>query len=590
MSLPVHEFDAVVIGAGGAGMRAALQISQSGKSGALLSKVFPTRSHTVSAQGGITVALGNSHEDNWEWHMYDTVKGSDYIGDQDAIEYMCKTGPEAIIEMENMGLPFSRFENGKIYQRPFGGQSKNFGGEQGARTAAAADRTGHALLHLLYQQNVKNKTKVFSEWYALDLVKNQDGDVVGCTAIDIETGEVVYFKSRAVVLATGGAGRIYASTTNAHINTGDGVGMALRAGVAVQDMEMWQFHPTGIAGAGTLVTEGCRGEGGYLLNKDGERFMERYAPNAKDLAGRDVVARSMMTEIREGRGCEGPWGTHLKLKLDHLGKDVLESRLPGILELSRTFAHVDPVKEPIPVIPTCHYMMGGIPTTVDGQCLTVDADGNDKVVNGLFACGEIACVSVHGANRLGGNSLLDLVVFGRATGLHLGTTLSEMAPTRDASESDLDASMTRFNRWENSEKGKGEDPVQIKKDLQQCMQLNFSVFREGDAMAEGLRELSEIRERLKHARLDDKSSDFNTQRIECLELDNLMETAYSTAVAANFRTESRGAHSRFDFPDRDDENWLCHSIYDPNTDKMLTRDVNMAPKLREAFPPKVRSY
>ncbi len=590
MSLPVHEFDAVVIGAGGAGMRAALQISQSGKSCALLSKVFPTRSHTVSAQGGITVALGNSHEDNWEWHMYDTVKGSDYIGDQDAIEYMCKTGPEAIIEMENMGLPFSRFENGKIYQRPFGGQSKNFGGEQGARTAAAADRTGHALLHLLYQQNVKNKTKVFSEWYALDLVKNQDGDVVGCTAIDIESGEVVYFKSRAVVLATGGAGRIYASTTNAHINTGDGVGMALRAGVAVQDMEMWQFHPTGIAGAGTLVTEGCRGEGGYLLNKDGERFMERYAPNAKDLAGRDVVARSMMTEIREGRGCEGPWGTHIKLKLDHLGKDVLESRLPGILELSRTFAHVDPVKEPIPVIPTCHYMMGGIPTNVDGQCLTVDENGNDKVVNGLFACGEIACVSVHGANRLGGNSLLDLVVFGRATGLHLGTTLSEMAPTRDASESDLDASMTRFNRWENSEKGKGEDPVQIKKDLQKCMQLNFSVFREGEAMAEGLKELSEIRERLKHARLDDKSADFNTQRIECLELDNLMETAYSTAVAANFRTESRGAHSRFDFPDRDDDNWLCHSIYDPNTDKMLKREVNMAPKLREAFPPKVRSY
>ncbi len=590
MSLPVHEFDAVVIGAGGAGMRAALQISQSGKSCALLSKVFPTRSHTVSAQGGITVALGNSHEDNWEWHMYDTVKGSDYIGDQDAIEYMCKTGPEAIIEMENMGLPFSRFENGKIYQRPFGGQSKNFGGEQGARTAAAADRTGHALLHLLYQQNVKNKTKVFSEWYALDLVKNQDGDVVGCTAIDIETGEVVYFKSKAVVLATGGAGRIYASTTNAHINTGDGVGMALRAGVCVQDMEMWQFHPTGIAGAGTLVTEGCRGEGGYLLNKDGERFMERYAPNAKDLAGRDVVARSMMTEIREGRGCEGPWGTHIKLKLDHLGKEVLESRLPGILELSRTFAHVDPVKEPIPVIPTCHYMMGGIPTNVDGQCLTLDENGNDKVVNGLFACGEIACVSVHGANRLGGNSLLDLVVFGRATGLHLGAKLDEIAPTRDASETDLEAAMARFNRWEGSEKGKGEDPVQIKKDLQQCMQLNFSVFREGEAMAEGLEQLKEIRERLKSARLDDKSSDFNTQRIECLELDNLMETAYSTAVAANFRTESRGAHSRFDYPDRDDENWLCHSVYNPATEAMVKRDVNMAPKLREAFPPKVRSY
>ncbi len=582
MSILVHEYDAVV-------MRAALQISESGKSCALLSKVFPTRSHTVSAQGGITVALGNAHEDNWEWHMYDTVKGSDYIGDQDAIEYMCKTGPEAIIEMENMGLPFSRFENGKIYQRPFGGQSQNFGGEQGARTAAAADRTGHALLHLLYQQNVKNKTKVFSEWYALDLVKNQDGDVVGCTAIDIESGEVVYFKSKAVVLATGGAGRIYASTTNAHINTGDGLGMALRAGVPMQDMEMWQFHPTGIAGAGTLVTEGCRGEGGYLLNKDGERFMERYAPNAKDLAGRDVVARSMMTEIREGRGFDGPLGPHCKLKLDHLGKDVLESRLPGILELSRTFAHVDPVKEPIPVIPTCHYMMGGVPTNVDGQALNIDANGNVSPIKGLFACGEIACVSVHGANRLGGNSLLDLVVFGRATGLHLGKTIDGI-DARDASNDDVDAAMVRFNRWENSAVGKGEDPVQIKKDLQQCMQLNFSVFREGDSMATGLKELCDIRERLENARLDDKSNDFNTMRIECLELDNLMETAYTTAVAANFRTESRGAHSRFDFPDRDDDNWLCHSVYLPETKSMIKREVNMSPKLREAFPPKARTY
>jgi succinate dehydrogenase / fumarate reductase flavoprotein subunit len=589
MSLPVHEFDAVVIGAGGAGMRAALQISESGKSCALLSKVFPTRSHTVSAQGGITVALGNAHEDNWEWHMYDTVKGSDYIGDQDAIEYMCKTGPEAIIEMENMGLPFSRFENGKIYQRPFGGQSQNFGGEQGARTAAAADRTGHALLHLLYQQNVKNKTKIFSEWYALDLVKNQDGDVVGCTAIDIESGEVVYFKSKAVVLATGGAGRIYASTTNAHINTGDGLGMALRAGVPMQDMEMWQFHPTGIAGAGTLVTEGCRGEGGYLLNKDGERFMERYAPNAKDLAGRDVVARSMMTEIREGRGFDGPQGPHCKLKLDHLGKDVLESRLPGILELSRTFAHVDPIKEPIPVIPTCHYMMGGIPTNVDGQALGIDANGVTSPIKGLFACGEIACVSVHGANRLGGNSLLDLVVFGRATGLHLGKAIDGI-DAREASNDDVDAAMVRFNRWENSEVGKGEDPVQIKKDLQQCMQLNFSVFREGDSMASGLKELGDIRERLDNARLDDKSSDFNTMRIECLELDNLMETAYTTAVASNFRTESRGAHSRFDFPDRDDKNWLCHSVYLPETKSMMKREVNMSPTLREAFPPKARTY
>jgi succinate dehydrogenase / fumarate reductase flavoprotein subunit len=589
MSLPVHEFDAVVIGAGGAGMRAALQITESGKSCALLSKVFPTRSHTVSAQGGITVALGNAHEDNWEWHMYDTVKGSDYIGDQDAIEYMCKTGPEAIIEMENMGLPFSRFENGKIYQRPFGGQSQNFGGEQGARTAAAADRTGHALLHLLYQQNVKNKTKIFSEWYALDLVKNQDGDVVGCTAIDIESGEVVYFKSKAVVLATGGAGRIYASTTNAHINTGDGLGMALRAGVPMQDMEMWQFHPTGIAGAGTLVTEGCRGEGGYLLNKNGERFMERYAPNAKDLAGRDVVARSMMTEIREGRGFDGPQGPHCKLKLDHLGKDVLESRLPGILELSRTFAHVDPIKEPIPVIPTCHYMMGGIPTNVDGQALTMDANGKTSPIKGLFACGEIACVSVHGANRLGGNSLLDLVVFGRATGLHLGKAIDGI-DAREASEDDVDQAMVRFNRWENSAVGKGEDPVQIKKDLQQCMQLNFSVFREGESMATGLQELNDIRERLDNASLNDKSNDFNTMRIECLELDNLMETAYTTAVASNFRTESRGAHSRFDFPDRDDKNWLCHSVYLPESKSMIKREVNMSPKLREAFPPKARTY
>lgn len=582
------QFDAVVIGAGGAGMRAALQISENGMSCALMSKVFPTRSHTVSAQGGITVALGNAHEDNWEWHMFDTVKGSDYIGDQDAIEYMCKTGPEAILELENMGLPFSRFEDGRIYQRPFGGQSKEFGGEQAARTAAAADRTGHALLHLLYQQNVKNKTTVLSEWYALDLVKNQDGAVTGVTAIEIETGDMYHIKAKAVVLATGGAGRIFASTTNAHINTGDGVGMAIRAGAPMQDMEMWQFHPTGIAGAGTLVTEGCRGEGGYLLNKDGERFMERYAPNAKDLAGRDVVARSMMTEIREGRGCDGPWGPHIKLKLDHLGRETLESRLPGVCDLSKTFAHVDPAVEPIPVIPTCHYMMGGVPTDVNGQCLQIDANGNATPIQGLFACGEIACVSVHGANRLGGNSLLDLVVFGRATGLHLGEALAANTEAREASKDDVDAAMARTNRWNETQKG--EDPFQIRKDLQQCMQLNFSVFREGDAMAEGLEQLKEIRERLKHARLDDNSSDFNTQRIECLELDNLMETAYSTAVAANFRTESRGAHSRADFPERDDENWLCHSVYRPEDESMVKREVNMQPKTREAFPPKARTY
>ncbi|MBK4360867.1 succinate dehydrogenase flavoprotein subunit [Candidatus Hamiltonella defensa] len=588
MKLPVRAFDAVVIGAGGAGMRAALQISQRGLSCALVSKVFPTRSHTVSAQGGITVALGNHHEDNWEWHMYDTVKGSDYIGDQDAIEYMCQNGPEAIIELEHMGLPFSRQDDGRIYQRPFGGQSLNFGGAQAARTAAAADRTGHALLHTLYQQNLKNNTTIFSEWYALDLVKNQDGVFVGCTAISIETGEIVYFKARATILATGGAGRIYQSTTNAHINTGDGIGMALRAGVPVQDMEMWQFHPTGIAGAGVLVTEGCRGEGGYLLNRHGERFMERYAPNAKDLAGRDVVARSIMIEIREGRGCEGPWGPHVKLKLDHLGKEVLESRLPGILELSRTFAHVDPIKEPIPVIPTCHYMMGGIPTKFTGQAITVNPNGEDEVIPGLFAVGEVACVSVHGANRLGGNSLLDLVVFGRAVGLHLSESLKEQGESRDASDTDLDAALERIHRWNNTQSG--EDPVEIRQALQTCMQNHFSVFREGESMAEGLKKLNVIRERLNHARLEDTSTEFNTQRIECLELDNLMETAFSTAVSAHFRTESRGAHSRFDFTERDDINWLCHSLFLPQTQSMARRKVNMEPKLRPAFPPKVRSY
>lgn len=588
MKLPVRAFDAVVIGAGGAGMRAALQISQRGLSCALVSKVFPTRSHTVSAQGGITVALGNHHEDNWEWHMYDTVKGSDYIGDQDAIEYMCQNGPEAIIELEHMGLPFSRQDDGRIYQRPFGGQSLNFGGAQAARTAAAADRTGHALLHTLYQQNLKNNTTIFSEWYALDLVKNQDGVFVGCTAISIETGEIVYFKARATILATGGAGRIYQSTTNAHINTGDGIGMALRAGIPVQDMEMWQFHPTGIAGAGVLVTEGCRGEGGYLLNRHGERFMERYAPNAKDLAGRDVVARSIMIEIREGRGYEGPWGPHVKLKLDHLGKEVLESRLPGILELSRTFAHVDPIKEPIPVIPTCHYMMGGIPTKFTGQAITVNPNGEDEVIPGLFAVGEVACVSVHGANRLGGNSLLDLVVFGRAVGLHLSESLKEQGESRDASDTDLDAALERIHRWNNTQSG--EDPVEIRQALQTCMQNHFSVFREGESMAEGLKKLNVIRERLNHARLEDTSTEFNTQRIECLELDNLMETAFSTAVSAHFRTESRGAHSRFDFTERDDINWLCHSLFLPQTQSMARRKVNMEPKLRPAFPPKVRSY
>jgi succinate dehydrogenase / fumarate reductase, flavoprotein subunit len=510
-------FDAIIIGGGGAGLRAALELAKSGKKTAVLSKVFPTRSHTVSAQGGITCAIASADpNDDWRWHMYDTVKGGDYIADQDAAEYMCSEGPKAVFELEHMGLPFSRFDNGRIYQRPFGGQSKDFGaGGQAARTCAAADRTGHALLHTLYQNNLKNNTTFLNEWYAVDLVKNANGDVVGCIAMDIETGEVVHVKSKATVLATGGAGRIYASTTNALINTGDGIGMALRAGFPMQDMEMWQFHPTGIYGAGTLVTEGCRGEGGYLINKDGERFMERYAPNAKDLAGRDVVARSMVMEILEGRGC-GENGDHVFLKLDHLGEEVLGKRLPGIVELSKTFAHVDPAKEPIPVVPTCHYMMGGIPTNVHGQAIMQDADGNDQIINGLFACGEAACVSVHGANRLGGNSLLDLVVFGRAAGMFIEGALNEGIEYLDASESDIESAMKRMNRWNESEGG--ETVPELKRELQGIMQNSFGVFREEENMQKGVKQLAELRERIAKAHLPDKSNAFNTARVEALEL------------------------------------------------------------------------
>ena len=582
-------FDGVIVGGGGAGMRAALQLAQSGYKTAVISKVFPTRSHTVSAQGGITCAIASDDpQDDWRWHMYDTVKGSDYIGDQEAIEYMCSVGPEAIFELEHMGLPFSRTEEGRIYQRPFGGQSKNYGeGGQAARTCAAADRTGHALLHTLYQNNIKNETVFFNEWFAVDLVKNQDGAVVGVVAICIETGETVYVKSKATVFATGGAGRIYASTTNAHINTGDGMGMALRAGVPAQDMEMWQFHPTGIYGAGTLVTEGCRGEGGYLVNKDGERFMERYAPNAKDLAGRDVVARSMVLEILEGRGC-GPNGDHVKLKLDHLGEDVLESRLPGICELSRTFAHVDPVKEPIPVVPTCHYMMGGIPTNLHGQALTVDAAGNDSVIPGLYACGEVACVSVHGANRLGGNSLLDLVVFGRASGLFIEKALRDGIELREAGQTDLEAASARLDALNDREQG--EQVAPMRQELQEIMQNHFGVFRTGEFMREGIAKLATLRSRVENVVLADRSSAFNTSRIECLELQNLFETAEATAIVAEARDESRGAHAREDFTERDDENWLCHSLYHSDTKQVSKRGVNFTPKTVDTFQPKARTY
>ena len=582
------EFDVLVIGGGGSGMRTSLELAKSGLKTAVVSKVFPTRSHTVSAQGGITCAIASADpQDDWRWHMYDTVKGSDYIGDQDAIEYMCSEGPKAVFELEHMGLPFSRTENGRIYQRPFGGQSKDFGkGGQASRTCAAADRTGHALLHTLYQNNVKEGSNFLNEWFAVDLVLNKLKEVTGVVAFSIESGEVAYLKAQATVLATGGAGRIYSSTTNALINTGDGLGMALRAGIPAQDMEMWQFHPTGIYGAGSLVTEGCRGEGGYLINKDGERFMERYAPNAKDLAGRDVVARSMVLEILEGRGC-GENKDHVFLKLDHLGADVLNAKLPGICELSKTFAAVDPVYEPIPVVPTCHYMMGGTPTNVHGQAFKISSSNNDYIP-GLFSVGEAACVSVHGANRLGGNSLLDLVVFGRAAGLHINEALKSGGGVADADKDDIDGALHSLNKL--NESTSGHEVSSVKRELQEVMQNYFGVFRRGDYMEKGVSALADIREKIDNLHLQDKSAAFNTNRVEAIELQNLFEVAEATAISSLQRTESRGAHAREDYPDRDDENWLCHSLYDPTSKSLGKRKVNFEPKQVDAFPPKIRTY
>lgn len=588
MTIGEQSFDVVIVGAGGAGMRAALQLARADKQVAVISKVFPTRSHTVSAQGGINAALGNMSEDNWHWHMYDTVKGSDYLGDQDCIEYMCRVGPEVVYELEHMGMPFSRLDNGKIYQRPFGGMTKDFGaGGTVARTNAVADRTGHALLHTLYQQNLQAKTYFFSEWYALDLVKDITGRIAGVVALCIETGALLFLNGRAVVLATGGAGRIYQSTTNAYINTGDGLGMALRAGLPLQDMEMWQFHPTGLAGSGVLISEGCRGEGGYLLNNQGERFMERYAPNAKDLASRDVVSRAIALEIRAGRGC-GSEKDHVLLKMDHLGADLIQSRLPGIRELAMTFANVDPIKEPVPVVPTCHYMMGGIPTNKFGQALTVNKLGIGEVIPGLYAVGECACVSVHGANRLGGNSLLDLVVFGRAAGMHIVEHLYDTELVgQTINDLDLGEAITRLNRW-NTHKN-GEPFYAIRLELQKVMQQDFGVFRTAEFMQAGIQKLQTLRERVQFASLQDNSKVFNTARIEALELDNLMAVAMATALSAYARQESRGAHAREDFPKRNDEDWLVHTVYFAD-DKIGYRPVNMAPQSVSAFAPKERTY
>ncbi len=572
MNLATQLFDAVIVGGGGAGLRASLELAQSGLNVAVISKVFPTRSHTVSAQGGINAALGNTDgSDDWRWHMYDTIMGSDFLGDQDAIEYMCKNAPQTIYELEHMGLPFSRLDDGKIYQRAFGGQTRDFGKELVHRTCCAADRTGHAMLHTLYQKNIAAKAKFFNEWFAVDLVKTEQG-ISGVIALNIETGEVVFLQARATILATGGAGRIFQSTTNAHINTGDGFGMVLRAGLPLQDMEFWQFHPTGIAGAGVLITEGSRGEGGYLINKNGERYMERYAPHLKDLSCRDVVARSSMIEIREGRGC-GPKGDYVLLKLDHLGADVINKRLPGIRELSITFAGVDPLKNPIPVIPTCHYLMGGIPTNIHAQVLTVK-NGQDHIVEGLYAAGECACVSVHGANRLGANSLLDIVVFGRAAGLHVQQSVREGLGYRTPSPSDIEAALAGLDRWNRNQNGESVDTIRT--ELQQVMQNDFGVFRTAEHMSEGFKKLEKLQERLKKASIKDKSQCFNTSRIEALELDNLMATALATAYLANERTESRGAHARYDFPERDDENWLKHSMYFTDG-KIDFRPVNMKP-------------
>jgi succinate dehydrogenase / fumarate reductase flavoprotein subunit len=584
MTLPVRKFDAVIVGAGGSGMRASLELAHAGLKVAVLSKVFPTRSHTVAAQGGIGASLGNMGEDNWLWHMYDTVKGSDYLGDQDAIEFMCRMAPEVVIELEHFGMPFDRNENGTVYQRPFGGHSQNFGERPVQRSCCAADRTGHAMLHTLYQRNVRARTQFFVEWMALDLVRDADGHVLGVTALEMETGEIVIFHARATLFATGGAGRIFNSSTNAFINTGDGLGMAARAGLPLEDMEFWQFHPTGVAGAGVLITEGVRGEGGYLLNKNGERFMERYAPTMKDLASRDVVSRAMATEIKEGRGV-GEHGDHVLLKLDHLGHETIEKRLPGIREIAMKFANVDPVRDPIPVVPTVHYQMGGIPTNFHGE---VVAGTSGTIVPGFYAAGECGCASIHGANRLGTNSLTDLLVMGKSSGMAIIRYLRENSTLRDLPAGAGDYSRARVARLD-SQSGGEEVPV-VRGEMQRAMQAHCGVFRFPDLLAEGVEKIRALSERVKRTQIKDKSKVFNTARIEALELDNLMEVARATMVSAQARQESRGAHDRADFPKRDDVKWLKHTLWHRDGDRLEYKPVTLKPLSVETFEPKARVY
>ena len=587
MALSRQIFDTVIVGGGGSGLRAALQLAEAGHNVAVFSKVFPTRSHTVAAQGGIGASLGNMQEDHWLWHMYDTIKGSDYLGDQDAIEFMCRKAAEVVYELEHFGMPFDRNPDGTIYQRPFGGHSQNFGERPVQRACAAADRTGHAMLHTLYQRNVRARCQFFVEWMALDLIRDYEGAVVGIVALEMETGEVMVFQSKATILATGGAGRIYQSSTNAFINTGDGLGMAARAGIPLEDMEFWQFHPTGVAGAGVLITEGVRGEGGILLNANGERFMERYAPNMKDLASRDVVSRAMDQEIKEGRGV-GPERDHVLLKLDHLGAEIINKRLPGIREISLKFAHVDPIREPIPVVPTCHYQMGGIPTNYYGQVVVPRGSNPSEPVPGLYAIGECACVSVHGANRLGTNSLLDLLVFGKSAGDHVSEWLKTHPRHRDLPRNAAERSLERLARLDST--APGERVTDVSADMRRTVQQHAGVFRTGTLLAEGVEKIREVGQRARSTTIDDKSRVFNTARIEALELENLAIVAEATLVSALAREESRGAHAREDFKERDDKNWLKHSLWYLDGSRLDYKPVNLQPLTVESFEPKIRVY